>query len=198
MAWKAVVFDDAAKKRIKKAADFELRLRVEALLNVDSQVGPFTLRPMTGRDALNLTYTENRLMVEGMPKLDDYLTFFYLLRPATEKRSAKRFSKWAAKLLDDATKIQTICFIDAQFNDFPASSSGDQIKDSVDSWVWVSSVLDAVCSEYGWTIDYALDQPLGAIMQLVQASIKRKVGDKYAIRNGITQQAKANELNRHG
>lgn len=198
MAWQAVEFDDAAKERIKKAADFESRLRIEALLNICSQVGPFTVRPMTGRDALELLYSDNRLITEGRPLREDYVVFLYQLRAETETRKEKAFTAFALKHLTDEVKLEILTFLDAQFNDFPAPASNDLVKDSVDSWIWISSVLDVLCSEYGWTIEYALDQPLPAVMQLVQASIKRKVGDKYSIRSGITQQAKANELNRYG
>ena len=82
--FKAVEFDDAAKKRIKDAASLEKRLRLEAYLNVTSQIGPFKVRPLLMKHALEMEYVENRLNIGGDAQTEDLVHFLWVVRSQEE------------------------------------------------------------------------------------------------------------------
>lgn len=195
MGWQAVDFDDAAKERIKQAAAFEKRLRLESFLNLPSQCGKFTLRIPTIRDMLELEFVENRFFDDAVPQIDDYIHLLWKLRTDDEKRNERDFAKYVATHLTDDERMEIAAFFSAQFNDMPSGSSGN--VDPYDSAVCLASLVDTLCSEYGWTLDQTLDTSLQVALQLTQRIIKRH-NPKYAIRNGITQRAKAQEMNQHG
>lgn len=195
MSWQAVEFDDAAKERIKQAAAFEKRLRLESFLDLPSECGKFTLRIPTIRDLLELEFAENRFLDYAVPQLDDYIHLLWQLRTDSEKSNERKFAKHVATKLTDDEKMEIAAFFSAQFNDMPSGGGGH--VDPYDSSVWLAFLVDTLCSEYGWTLDQTLDTPLQVALQLTQRIIKRH-NPKYAIRNGITQRAKAQEMNRHG
>lgn len=194
MGWQAVEFSDAAKERIQQAATFEKRLRLESLLDVPTQIGAFKLRQFTLRDMLELEYSENALL-DGKLTREDCVLFLWQLRTSDEKRSISRFTKWAIGKLTPALQLEISAFLSAQYNEFP---TGDGGVDQYDSNVSAAFLIDFACSEYGWSIERALDSSMIALGQLFQRSLKRH-NSKYAIRSGITQQAKATELKKaHG
>jgi len=195
MSWQAVEFSDAAKKRIQEAATFEKRLRLESLLNLPQTIGPFKLRQFTMRDMLELEYSENTLL-EGKVDREDCILFLWQLRTSDEKRDITAFTKWATTKLNPSLQLEIAAFLSAQYNEFP---TGSDSVDEYDSNVSSTFIIDFICSEYGWSKEQALSEPMLAIGQLFQRAMKRRSGDKYAIRSGISQQAKAAELNKaHG
>lgn len=191
MSFSAVSFDDAAKSRIKEAADFERRIRIESFLGVASSFGVFKVRPIQIRDVLELDYVDNRLTNGGYPELDDYVHFLWMLKTDSEKRSEKKFAKWAALNLNESIKEEIKLFISSQFNDIPASTTAT--ANEFDSSTPLVSLIDALCSEYGWELDAVMHTPLEAALQLFQQIIHRN-DSKTPIRNRITQQARAEEM----
>jgi hypothetical protein len=191
MKLRAVSFDDAASKRIERAATFEKRLRLEAILNLETNVACFTLRQPTVQDILKFEYVENRLVTGEEPQVDDYLHLVYTLHTGS---TDKRFISKAAKLIAFSSSIrkELSCFFSACFNDMP--SLGVPQSESItryDSSVWLCTLIDTLANEYGWTLKEILELPISTGLQLAQRILKRIMGDKYAMRNGITQQAKA-------
>ena len=65
MAWVAAEFSEAAKLRIKEAAQFEKRIRLEAFIGLPTEIASFRLRPLTGNHILQLQYAENALYCGG-------------------------------------------------------------------------------------------------------------------------------------
>lgn len=203
MAWQAVNFSDAAIERIKQAATFEKRLRLEAFLGISAKIGGIELRPITCGDLLQLEYAENRL-VNGEPaQLDDYAHLIWLLRPEKKRRWWQKRQSEKAYLKKHLPKVESSEFIQAEldaffastFNDMPQVGGTEQV-DKFPSSVWLCSLLDALCSEYGWEYEETLKLPASVAFQLMQRIAKRNLGNKYAIRNGITQRAKAAEMER--
>lgn len=198
MRWTAVSFDDAARDRIKDAATFEKRIRLESFLGVKQNVLGFELRHLTPRDILHLEFTENRIVVGGDPELEDYVHLVLLLSEEIKFFKKRKITKIAKIIKDsDIVKEEILSFYYSSLNDLPSlGSSSAKEEDEYDSSVSVCSLVDSLSSAYGWTLDEILDTPLSTCLQLLQRVLKRNLGDKYQIRNGITQQAKANELNR--
>jgi hypothetical protein len=194
----AAQFDDAARERISDAAQFEKRLRLEAFLGVSTQIGVFSLRQFTCKDYCVLDYTENKLLSDCDSADDlDYVSFLWNMRPSSENRSEARFAKWAGKHIDSYIKREIQCFLLTQFNDMPSGSSEDDKTSGIgDSTAPIASIVDIISHNYGWTCDYTMSQPLQVVLQLMQRIFKRNLGDKYSISNRITQQARANELNK--
>jgi hypothetical protein len=62
--------------------------------------------------------------------------------------------------------------------------------------VWLSPLVDTFASEYGWSIDHILDQPVGRLFQLMQYITVRRMRGKFSVSNPITQKAKADEMRR--
>ena len=191
MRFKAVSFDDAASKRIKEAATFEKRLRLESILNIEASVSCFKLRQITVTDFLKFEYVENKLVTGEDPGVDDYLHLVYTLHVG---QNDKRFISKAAKLIAFSSEVrkELSCFFNASFNDMPSlGGSQDPNLSKFDSSVWLCSLIDSIAHEYSWDLDDILNLPLSTAFQLLQRILKRNLGDKYAMRNGITQQAKA-------
>ena len=190
MRWGAATFDDAAKARIARASIFERRMRLEAMLSLPSKVGPFSLYPLKVGDVLALEYAENRLVLGEDPQIDDLVHFLWIIK-GDDKRGMKRFTKWVCKNMDDLLRGEIIAFFNIQFNDMPAGN-GENVNE-YDSSVWLASLVDCICSEYGWTLNELMETPLASALQLFQRILKRN-NPSYAIRNGITQNAKAYEM----
>ena len=192
MAFTAVQFDDAAKERIRQAAAFEKRLRLESFLRIETEVGPFRLMPMQVGHVLQLEYAENRLSLGEEPQIDDIVHLLWILKPESDKRSMRAFSRFVAREINDFIQLEIQGFFNVQFNDMPGNGSGETVNE-YDSSVWLCSLLDALCSEYGWTIQEVIQTPMSVSLQLMQRIIKRN-NPKYPIRNAITQAAKAREM----
>jgi hypothetical protein len=196
MGFTAVQFDDAAKKRIAAAAAIEKRLRIEAYLNVETRIGPFLVRPMLVRHALEMEYGENRLNQGEAPELDDLVHFLWVLRSDRDLRTEKAFAKFAVNNITQEIRDEIVSYFGFQFLDMPGKGDTGKTKiigNDFDSSVWLSVMLDELCNSYGWTIDEVMKTPMSVALQLIQRIIKRH-DSKYPIRNPITQAAKAEEL----
>jgi len=196
--FKAVEFDNTAQERIKEAADFERRLRLEALIGLESEIEGIKIRQMTGFDVLQLQYAENKLIIGGVPDESDFAHFFWLLKSKEEKRSQVKLFKFIIQKMKSVEFINAVCdYIDYCFLDLPQSGgSKASASYNASSTVWLNGIIDGIASEYGWTYEQILSAPLARILQLYQYLLKRQLGDKYKIRNPITSQASANELNK--
>lgn len=198
MAWKAAEFSEAAKLRIKEAARFEKQIRLEAFLDLDVSLGAFKVRQMTLSDFAHFEYTENELFVEGGEGNEaDFILFLWHLRTYAENRNAKQFAKWAARELTPAMQDEILAFISAQLNDMPSGKGDDSdVKKSTvaDSSVAIATLTDQIASEYGWSEEKILSIPVSRLLQYYQRIMKRNLGNKYAMTNRITQQARANEM----
>jgi hypothetical protein len=198
MHLKAVSLDDAARERIADAAAFEKRLRLEAVVGVDQDIAGLSLRQITVKDLVNLEFTENRLTQGEEPQLDDLVALVFMLsndRPFFKGRYARKVGKIIRE--HEVVRRELICYFNAAFNDMPAApnSSSSKASDNVDSSVSVMTLVDSLASNYGWTLGEILDLSLSTALQLLQRIVNRN-SEKYSMRNAITQQAKARELNR--
>jgi hypothetical protein len=198
MKWQAVTFSAAAFTRIEAAATFERRIRMDAFLDVVADVGPFKLRQMTALDFIYLEYIENNLITsKAAPDTLDFVSMLWQLRPSNEKRNEKRFAHFVGRKLDNFARREIQCFITSQLNDLPASGGGKDsgaVQQTEDPSVAVASLVDQIANEYGWAESDILNTPIARLLQYAQRIAKRALGDKYAISNPITQQARAQEL----
>lgn len=193
MAWVAAEFSEAAKLRIKEAARFEKRIRLEALLGLPTEIASFRLRPLTGNDILQLQYAENGIYCGGKLGYDDFAQLVLLLKTRDEQRTDKRLLCELAKIWDDKYfQDDILTFMEHSFNDVP-SFGGETTSDQVNfsSSTFFPSLIDLIASEYGWSFDEIMQKPISVILQMEQQILKRNLGNKYAIRNPITQAAKA-------
>jgi hypothetical protein len=198
--FKAVEFDNTAQERIKEAADFERRLRLEALIGLESEIDGIKIRPMTGFDILQFQYVENKIFIGGVPDESDFAHFFWTLKSKEEKRSQVKLFKFIIKKMRNPEFINSVydyvdyCFLDLPSNGSSGKSEKGNPSYNATSTVWLNGIIDGIASEYGWTYDEILSAPLARILQLYQYLLKRQLGDKYKIRNPITSRASANEL----
>ena len=197
MAFRALTLDSAAKKRIAKAAAFEKKLRLEAILDIKQDLLGFELRQITVRDILKLEFTENRLTTGEDPQLEDLAQLIYMLSE-DGVRFKKRHAKKIARMLKDSEFAQdeVKSFFYCAYNDMPACGESSSIEGEDDSSVAICSLIDALSSSYSWSLYEVLDMPISTALQLLQRIVKNRMGDKYSMRNRITQQAKAQEINR--
>lgn len=197
--FKAVEFNNTAQERIKEAASLEKKLRLEALLGIDSEIGGIKIRQMTGFDVLQLQYAENNIITGGVPDETDFAHFFLLLRSKEDKRSQGNLFKVILKKIKDPIFIQSVYdYVEHSFLDLPNIPSNNTQSQSYDAnpSVWLTSIIDTLASEYGWKYEDIMSSPLSRILQLYQYLLKRQIGAKYKIRNPLTQQASADELNK--
>jgi hypothetical protein len=197
MSWFAVTFDSAAKNRIAQAEALEKRLRLEAFLGVSTDIGFCHLRPITIEDVLKLEYAENKIVCGGKVDESDLLHYCVTLRADKHGRDDSSFMKWAGFQLNDNEKAKAkiikhaeTCFLDVPF---AGSNNGNK---SADSQLWITSVMDTLFAEYGWSLNDCMSIPIAVAFQLTQRICKRKLKTKYALRNPILSQARAKEFNR--
>lgn len=200
MKWQAVTLSAAALDRISKAAIFERRIRMDAFLDVVASVGPFRLRQMTPLDLVKMEYIENNLITgKETPDLSDYLTLLWELRPIDEKRKEKRFARFVQRNINPFASREIQAFVASQLNDMPAGTvknDGGAVQQTECPSVAIASLVDQIAVEYGWPEETILNAPIARLLQYSQRIAKRAMGDKYAISNPITQQARAAELKR--
>lgn len=198
MNWQAVTLSEAALGRIAEAATFERRVRMDSFLEVVASVGPFNVRQMTALDLIRLEYIENNLITgKTQPDIGDFVSLLWQLKPTNEGRKEKKFAQFVSRKLDEFTRTEIQCFIATQLNDLPASNGGkvsESVQATEDPSVAVASLVDQIAHEYGWAESDILNAPIERLLQYSQRIAKRAMGDKYAISNPITQQAKAQEL----
>lgn len=191
----AVQFDEAALARIGEAAKFEKQFRLDAVMNLPTQIGRFYLRPITLRDALAYEAVENRLATGEAPEIDDLAHLVWQQRPSTEKRTQRKFIPWACNKIKGNKNIQRelASFFYAAFEDAPGS--GSEGKNTMpDSNLWAVSVFDVIAHEYGWSCHEIFDTPICFLFQLFQRVIYRRSEGKRGLKSSITARAKAKEL----
>ena len=191
--FKAVEFDDAAKKRIQEAVSFEKRLRLEAYLNVTSQIGPFRVRPLLMKHALEMEYVENRLNLGQTPETEDLVHFLWVVRSKDETRTEKDFTKFVVKKMT-ADLFEDVCkYHSLQFLDLPSSKKSSSKIQNFESSIWLTPLIDQLSNQYGWSIREVMNTPVSVALQLLQ-QIRMRHDPKASSRNPITQAAKAQEM----
>jgi len=173
-------------------------LRMEAVINVNQEFCGLKFRQITVRDILNLEFTENRLTTGEKPELDDLLSFALMIsddRVFFKNKYARKVGKILRK--DKTFETNLICYYNSSFNDMPSCANQNMISDEekADSSVSIITLVDSIAHNYGWTLCDILDMPISTSLQLLQRILSRN-SENYSIRNGITQQAKADELKR--
>ena len=198
MAFRAVTFDETAKRRIKEASDFEKQIRHEAWLNLPVQIYGYTLRQITLRDILELEYTENKLVSDYKESLSDLVHFVVMLTDEKEKKNLTSFIKKVTTKLksEKGFRHELLAYFNVTFNDLPSNPSSNQhtVNNVSESQVWLCSMLDTIFSEYGWTQEETLNKPACLIFQLYQRILLRHLGDKYSLKNSISQAVRADEM----
>jgi|TARA_S200002703_G_scaffold151670_1_gene151310 hypothetical protein len=195
MAWEAVSFDNSAEERIELVAKVERRLRMEALLNLESEIFGFKVRQLTGEDCLKLDYADNKIMVGGKPDQSDFAHLIITVKSHSDKRSDKKIAEEVVKYSKSMRFIRDVyTYIDIAFNDLPSPGQSSESSYKANPTVWLNGIVDSVASEYGWSYDDIMKAPIARTLQLFQYILKRKIGDKYAMRNPMTQKASMEEL----
>jgi len=195
--FKAVEFDNAAKERIRQASELERRTRLDALLGAETDLGGILVRPIKARDVLEMEYANNNLFCSSTADSSDYAHFFWTLKPKRINANQRKYVRDAIILLEynDQLKRNVKTFIDSQFYDLPRYGRNEAPND-FSSTVWLTPVLDVFAEQYGWTLDYILDQNVAVLFQMMQYIMERKTGGKRGISNPITQRAKSIEMQR--
>ena len=194
MVWRAVEFDDAATERIKQAAKLERTLRLRCYASLHEDLEWTTVRQITPRDCVLFELDENRIFCGEKPQIDDFIHFAYVLK--VDKRvGAKAAKHLVQSFRSNLYSIdKTLDFVNQTFIECPgAKSTTVQVENT---GTWLPSLIDCIASEYGWKVEEIMDMPIKTLF-LQMAMIKRRVeGKNTPVRNPITQQARAKELNR--
>lgn len=195
--WTGVDLSSSSNERLKRVADAERSLRLEALLGVETEIAGIKLRQINGYDVLELEYAENKIINGGKPDYSDFCHFFWLIRAKSEKRSQKAIFKIILEFMENESFVDDVYFfVGASFHDLPSTGKKEKLSYEANPKVWLMSMVDLIASEYGWTFDEIMNSPLERTLQLYQYILKRLIGKKYSIRNPMTQKASAQELAR--
>jgi len=194
MNWTAVKFDEAAKSRIQAAADLECSHRLESYVLKSHDLEWCQVRAITPRDCIIFELDDNKLFSSSGEKasVDDFIHFAFILK--TNDLVGKKFVKEAVTAFrkNPWSIDKTKDFINLSFVDCPRSETKQ--GESINTGVWLASLVDCLASEYGWSIDQILDTPIKILFLQMQQIYCRRLGKKNYIRNPITQIAKASEL----
>lgn len=122
--WTGVEFDTSSNERIELVAKIERRLRIEALLNLESELNGFKVRQLTAEDCLKLDYADNKILMGGIPDESDFAHFFITLKSDKEKRSDKQIATYVARNYKNKAFIKSVyIFVDYAFNDLPSGKA---------------------------------------------------------------------------
>lgn len=191
--WQAVEFDAAAKQRIAKAAEAELRLRLEGMLFVVTEVGPFKLLPLTLRDIAEMQFAGNALVTGGDFDVTDVLQLIWATTPNKNRINAKRYLRRCGKhLRDDKVVNEVYEYFLKQLNDIP--SRGKRAAKDYMSRSFLVTVIDAMAESYGWTKDEILNLSVSFAFQLFQQIEYRLSKGKFAPISPMTSKAQAEEF----
>jgi hypothetical protein len=193
--WSGVNFDTSSNERISRVADTERNLRLEALLGVEIEIAGIRLRQITGYDILEFEYAENKLLMGGKPDESDFCHFLWTLRHKSEKKNQKKIFKIVFQQMESVSFLEKVySLIDSAFHDLPAGGKKVEKSYEANPKVWMMGIIDIIAHEYGWTYDEIMNTPFERTLQLYQYILKRLIGDKYNIRNPLTQKASMAEL----
>ena len=193
--WSGVNFDTSSNERISRVADTERNLRLEALLGVEIEIAGIRLRQITGYDILEFEYAENKLLMGGKPDESDFCHFLWTLTHKSEKKNQKKIFKIVFQQMESVSFLEKVySLIDSAFHDLPAGGKKVEKSYEANPKVWMMGIIDIIAHEYGWTYDEIMNTPFERTLQLYQYILKRLIGDKYNIRNPLTQKASMAEL----
>ncbi len=132
------------------------------------QWGKFKVVPLTIRKYALISIEDFWSDENGDPRIP-ILRFLWVMSPdfTTSPDDAQRFR--AKHFFEDFTDIQGKIkdFVDKAFEFSPAVATKGKEKNSGSS-EWMSSIVDAFASEYGWTDDHILDTPLPRLLLLLR------------------------------
>ena len=142
--WTGVEFDTSSNERIELVAKIERRLRIEALLNLESELNGFKVRQLTIEDCLKFDYADNKIFTGGVPDESDFAHFFITLKSDKEKRSDKQIVTQVAKKYKTKTFIKSVYrFVDYAYNDLPTGGkSKGNVAYEADPKVWLGGIID--------------------------------------------------------
>lgn len=190
----AVEFDAAARQRIADAAQEELRLRLEGVLDIAADVGPWRLSPLKLRHVAEMQYAQNNLLTGGKVDASDMLQLLWLTAQPKDKAHQRRFFKRSGKRLrQKAVWDELYAYFVAQLNEIPdrGGSKGGHNNKS-----FLVPVVDTIAESYGWTRQDIMEMSISFAFQLYQEIEYRKSGRKIRPSNPITSRAQAIEFNR--
>ena len=129
------------------------------------------VRQMTPRHMLLLKGVGNRFVTGGRPDAGDVSIFVWLLSMeyTTGHQAQIAFCKKLIKGMNVNKSIgEVFRFLEMVFQDAPEGTSQDKLYTAP-----IASLVDRFASQYGWTTDEILEQPLARLFQLSREITRR-------------------------
>ena len=112
-----------------------------------------------------------------------------------QKKNQKKIFKIVFQQMESVSFLEKVySLIDSASHDLPAGGKKVEKSYEANPKVWMMGIIDIIAHEYGWTYDEIMNTPFERTLQLYQYILKRLIGDKYNIRNPLTQKASMAEL----
>ena len=180
-------------QRIREAETRERTNRDAAWLNLDANICGMKFRQMTVKDYLCLDAVDSPLLLGVIPSAAELAQFLWVLSPDFSERpeDKKRFCERVGKLPYADTLAACREFVEKTFLDAPQSDG--KASGTPSYYSWITSLVDTLASEYGWTPFEVLELPLRQVFQLVRAIRKRR-DPKAALFNPLSDKARCDWL----
>ena len=176
-------------QRILDAVAREKSLRDAAWLDLPARICGMEFRQMTVRHYLVLDGVDSPFVRGGIPTPEQLAQFLWIVSPSftPDEGEALRFTKEIGKLPFTQAVQESLAYVEQTFLDAPQGAKRDD--GSPDYFSWLSSIVDALGSEYGWKPFEIMEMPLRQVFQLLRV-IRRRHDPKAVLFNNLSDRAK--------
>lgn len=140
----------------------------------EERIGDFPARPLTIEKWIILSECDS-LVSGGSATFESVLRFLWIVSPSFSESPLK--AKWFflknRKIDSEKTIAEIHHFLTRQFLFVPGTKGGKGGGKKGGSGEWVSSTIDLLASEYGWTIKSIMTMPISQVFLLATRIIAR-------------------------
>lgn len=180
-------------RRIQEALAREKSARDAAWMAVPARICGLECVQMTMRHYLMLDAVDSPFVRGGLPTPEQLAQFLWIVSPSftPDEGEALKFAKEIGKLPFTQAVKESLDYVETTFLDAPqGSGKGDE---GPSFYSWVTSLIDALASEYGWHPFEVLEMPLRQVFQLLRA-MKKRHDPKCGMINSLSDRAKLDYL----
>lgn len=158
----------------REAVEKETTAREASYLGVSELVCGVPLLPLTPRRFLILDIVGSPFVSGGNPTAADIALFLWACSPDYNPEKPSKFRRWlfirrCRKLIVKDAVDGIRQYVTDALQDAPGSSG----QSGPASTSWISSIVDSLAREYGWSEAHILDMPLKRVFQYFRVITRR-------------------------
>lgn len=170
-------------RRYREAVYTESVVREAAFLGVKLTLCGIKVNQFNPRHYMLLDFMSSPFIKGGIPTAEQVCDFLWVVSPDFKEGDGAAYIKFVEEKcanLDFAESVFAIReYVDHATIDFPPIQKMEGAPRKAEFMAWVAYYVDALASEYGWTVEYIMSLPFALILQQMKAIDARR-----AIREG--------------